>query len=343
MTRAIPLIVLSLLITACTTTGTPGPTPEADAEATLPARAQTDAWAAKQRAAMTTPDEVFTPVPTIEPVVELRATPALRASIPDLCAELGNRLGSVSVEACLAADLVHGPARSARGRPLAWAAFPARAPRAPRVLVIGGIHGDEYSSISIVFRWIERLRDEHDTTRAWRLIPASNPDGLLEVRPAQRMNAQGVDLNRNFETSAWAQEARRWWTDRTRSDPRRQPGPAPASEPETRWLQDMLSNWRPDVIVSVHAPHALLDFDAGASARMTAPQKLGFLQLRPLGTYPRSLGRYGSMELGVPVLTLELPWAGIMPSEAEQDALWAELNAWLGTHLPASPGAGREP
>jgi hypothetical protein len=66
-----------------------------------------------------------------------------------------------------------------------------------------------------------------------------------------------------------------------------------------------------------------------------APERLGFLQLRPLGTYPGSLGRYGSTELGVSVLTLELPWAGIMPSMEDQEALWEDLAAWLAEHLPA--------
>lgn len=332
MTRAIPLLALSLLITACTTTDAPEP----EQAPILPAEAQSDAPEVVSVPDTEPASAEPVPVPVIRPVVEQQPPPVSRDEIPALCAELGGLLGSVSVEACTAADLVHGSAQSERGRPLAWTEFPAETIDAPRVLVVGGIHGDEYSSISIVFRWIERLRDEHEGARAWRLIPAANPDGLLDARPAQRMNARGVDLNRNFETSAWAQEARRWWVDRTGSDPRRQPGPAPASEPETRWLQALLDVWRPDVIVSVHAPHALLDFDAVADATVTAPQRLGFLQLKPLGTYPGSLGRYGSMELGVPVLTLELPWAGIMPSEEDQNALWTDLSEWLRRHLPSS-------
>ena len=343
MTRVVPLLAFSLLITACTTTRTPDgdPEPAPGPTLTLPTATQTDSEAPPRRSEADSSAEAPVPVPIIEPVVERMEAPLIREAIPDLCAELGDLLGSVSFEACMAADLVHGHARSARGRPLAWTAFSAHAPHAPRILVVGGIHGDEYSSISIVFSWIARLRDEHDGARAWRLIPSSNPDGLLEARPAQRMNARGVDLNRNFETAAWGQEARRWWLDRTGGDPRRQPGPAPASEPETRWLQDMLEAWRPDVIVSVHAPHALLDFDAVADTGVTAPDRLGFLQLRPLGTYPGSLGRYGSLQLGVPVLTLELPWAGIMPPETDQTALWADLIAWINTHLPAPPVASR--
>jgi hypothetical protein len=245
----------------------------------------------------------------------------------------------VSVAQCLAADLLHDDARSHDGRPLAWADFAATRADAPRVLVVGGIHGDEYSAVSMVFRWIERLAEGHDGERAWRLVPSANPDGLLGTRPARRTNARGVDLNRNFATPAWADEAGRWWIDQTGRDPRRHPGRAPASEPETRWLQRQIDRWRPDVIVSVHAPHALLDFDAAPRAPLTAPERLGFLELRPLGTFPGSLGRYGSTEAGVPVLTLELPWAGIMPTAADRTALWQDLSAWLDEHLP---GAGSD-
>lgn len=37
----------------------------------------------------------------------------------------------------------------------------------------------------------------------WRFIPVLNPDGLLAPKPT-RVNAGGVDLNRNFPTPGWA-------------------------------------------------------------------------------------------------------------------------------------------
>ena len=55
--------------------------------------------------------------------------------------------------------------------PIAWA------------LVIGGIHGDELTSVSIVFRWLEWIGEEAGKKYHWRVIPASNPDGLLIGAP----------------------------------------------------------------------------------------------------------------------------------------------------------------
>ena len=51
---------------------------------------------------------------------------------------------------------------------------------AARVLVVGGIHGDELTSVSIVFRWIELLKQPASGAGAyeWRVIPVLNPDGL---------------------------------------------------------------------------------------------------------------------------------------------------------------------
>ena len=44
------------------------------------------------------------------------------------------------------------------GRSIMLREFRAPQMNAPLVLVIGGIHGDELTSVSIVFRWIELLQ-----------------------------------------------------------------------------------------------------------------------------------------------------------------------------------------
>ena len=84
------------------------------------------------------------------------------------------------------------------------------------------------------------------------------------------------------------------------------------------------------MIVSVHAPHALLDFDGPVEA----PHKIGHLHLHQLGVYPGYLGNYGGLDLGIPVITLELPSAGIMPSRAEIENMWVDLNKWLSDKAP---------
>ena len=249
-----------------------------------------------------------------------------QARLDSLCKEIGNKLGSVSITDCLSQQLQFADGLSVNQRALVKKEFlPADGgTNYPRVLVIGGIHGDEYSSISILFKWMQIRATETDSDFYWRLLPLMNPDGLLDGT-AVRQTANGVDLNRNFPTADWQHSALSAWKNSTGSNPRRFPGHAPATEPETQWLIRQIEEFNPVVIISVHAPHGLLDFDGPTEA----PQKIGQLHLYRLGVYPGSLGNYGGVDLGVPVITLELASAGIMPAERDIQNMWTDLNKWL--------------
>lgn len=104
------------------------------------------------------------------------------------------------------------------------------------------------------------------------------------------------------------------------------------SEPETKAIVEVIDSFKPDVIVSVHAPFHLLDFDGETDA--DAPKKLGPLELQLLGTYPGSLGNYAWLKLKIPVITLELPSSEVMPAQAELDSIWTDLVNWLQDDLP---------
>ena len=156
-----------------------------------------------------------------------------------------------------------------------------------------------------------------------------NPDGLLAPKP-NRVNANGVDLNRNFPTPGWKQEAPRYWKNITGNDPRRFPGKGPLSEPESRWLNEEMERFKPNVIISVHAPFGVLDFDGSAKP----PQRFGRLAFTPVGIYPGSLGNYGGMHKNVPVITIELPNAQAMPSDAEAERIWQDMLAWIRRNVP---------
>jgi len=201
-----------------------------------------------------------------------------------------------------------------------------RKPQA-RILLVGGTHGDELASISIVFKWMHTLEKHHSGLFHWRINPLMNPDGALQAKH-QRTNANGVDLNRNFTTpDADAGAALAYWRDKTWENSRRYPGPYPLSEPETVWLYEEIRDFQPDVVISVHAPYSLVDYDA--PNRSNAPRKIGYLHKNLMGTYPGSLGNYAGMHLGVPVVTLELPHAGIMPTSSQISHLWTDLVRWL--------------
>lgn len=252
-------------------------------------------------------------------------------SVDRACELIGNKLRSVGAQTCRNARLQAGQGASRLGQPLLYRDFaPGSGRRTPyRVLLIGGVHGDELSSVSIVFQWMQKLERERLQPFHWRVIPVANPDGLLSA-PSRRVNAAGVDLNRNFATPDWDSSARSYWQRVTRSDPRRYPGPGAQSEPETRWLAQQISQFRPDAIVSVHAPFGILDFDGP----LEPPQRLGYLRLQPLGIYPGSLGNYAGITLGLPTITLELPHAGIMPTADQSQRVWADMLLWLEQNLP---------
>ncbi len=254
--------------------------------------------------------------------------------IASVCRRIGNKLASVTVEECTKRGLVSSSGVAVSGTPIPIKEYPPLPSRQPRgrVLLVGGIHGDEYSSVTIVFKWMAILDRFHSGLFHWRISPLMNPDGLLRKR-SQRMNANGVDLNRNFPCPDWHEATRDYWVRRTSSNPRRYPGTEPLSEPESQWLDDEIASFRPDVIVSIHAPLEVLDFDGPPAA----PKRLGSLHLNLLGTYPGSLGRYAGVYKEIPVVTIELPSAGIMPPVSEQKRIWLDLVRWLKTRLPAEP------
>lgn len=259
-----------------------------------------------------------------------------------LCAFLAQRLPDLGARSCAKAALVASGASSVRGMPLYQTdVLPQSEPMVPavslsasptpaeplRVLVLGGMHGDELSSVALAFRWIALARKQSGGV-AWRFVPLLNPDGLMQVRPT-RTNANGVDLNRNFPTPGWMEQAPQYWAQRAGHDPRRYPGPTPMSEPETRFVLDQITNYRPQLIVTLHAPYGVLDFDGPTPP----PQRLGRLYLDQLGVYPGSLGNYGGVHRGVPVVTVELDHALRIPQPRQVLAMWQDLLRWIRGHL----------
>jgi protein MpaA len=246
------------------------------------------------------------------------------------CERIAGKLASVSLDECLGRSLHISGGESVLGAPILVREYPPVDGRRSlgRVLLIGGIHGDEYSSVSIVFKWLATLDAHHSGLFHWRIVPLLNPDGLLRPQ-SERTNANGVDLNRNFPMPDWETATQNYWITRTSRNPRRFPGTGPMSEPETRWLVQQIDEFRPDVIVAVHAPHGVVDYDGPHDG----PYKLGRLYLSLLGTFPGSLGNYAGLQRNIPVVTVELPYAGIMPKPAEIADIWRDLVRWLSRNI----------
>jgi protein MpaA len=126
--------------------------------------------------------------------------------------------------------------RSTLGRPLEVVAFgESDAPR--KVLVVGCIHGTECAGTAVVRRLPAGCPPRG--VDLW-LLQNLNPDGFARET---RLNARGVDLNRNFP-SGWQPIGRRWGPQYS--------GSRPLSEPETRAARRLIRLVRPEITIWFH-------------------------------------------------------------------------------------------
>ena len=250
------------------------------------------------------------------------------------CSEWSKKLRTVKYQGCLDLGLKNSGFKSVQDRMLTERHFkPAEEFKnlpEGRILFISGIHGDEYSAISMTYLWMQNMIKNQDQTRQhWLFFPLVNPDGLYRS-PATRINANNIDLNRNFPSPDWDELAIKYWQKYYKKNKRRYPGKSANSEPETQWLVKTIEEFKPDAIISIHAPYGLLDYDGPDHA---VPNKIGALKHRELGTYPGSLGRYAGEYLNIPVLTLELRSAGSMPNQKEIFNMWQDVERWTMTKI----------
>ncbi len=186
---------------------------------------------------------------------------------------------------------------SVLGREIAVHRFEGVAPE--KVLIVGGIHGDEPQSVMFA----EALRDSLGALepgslgKSVILVPLLNPDGYaLKIR----QNARGVDLNRNFPSLDFRVG---------KAGDRHFGGEAPASEPETLFLMELIGQEKPGFVVMLHTPYNFVESDGdslGLGPRLA--RELG-LEYRAEMDYPTpgSIGGYYGKERGLAVITLELP------------------------------------
>jgi protein MpaA len=281
---------------------------------------------------------VAAPKPVATKAAAIGAAPKTVVTSAKPCDRFLGKLPNVNKALCEGSQLVDSGARSVGGIPL-YTRDVGPQKGGLRVMVIGGIHGDELSSSSVALHWIRLAASEEVQMPQpvhWRFLPIANPDGMLG-QPPKRVNAAGVDLNRNFPTPNWDRDAPVYWHKRTGKDPRRFPGPKPLSEPETRFLHEQMQVFKPHLIVSIHAPYGVLDFDGPS----VPPSRLGRLYLDQVGIFPGSLGNYGGVHKGVPVVTIELPNSQRTPLDAEMRQMWIDLLRWTSAKVSGDAGAMR--
>jgi protein MpaA len=158
-------------------------------------------------------------------------------------------------------------------------------------LILGGIHGNEPAGTPLVRRLAEHLKQNPLLLegRMVVLLPVANPDGLAYNN---RLNANGVDLNRNFATANRINNA--------------EFGRTALSEHETRAIYQLIQQYNPDRIVSIHQPLGCIDYDGPGFSLASRMSQYCSLPLKKLGAKPGSLGSYAGLTLGIPIITFEM-------------------------------------
>lgn len=160
------------------------------------------------------------------------------------------------------------------------------------VLLMASIHGSEAAGTPLLTRLMEHLQENpalaDEATIV--LIPLVNPDGVAK---RSRLNARGVDLNRNFPAE-------------NRENSKRY-GMEALSEPEAVAIYRTIEDELPNHIITLHEPLQCVDYDGPGEELAKVMSAVCPLPVKKLGSRPGSLGSYAGVTLGIPTITLELP------------------------------------
>lgn len=170
--------------------------------------------------------------------------------------------------------------------------------------VLATIHGNEPAGTPLVRRLGKYLQQQPHLMKGRRvvLLAVANPDGMAH---RSRFNANGVDLNRNFPT-----------TNRVNN---KQFGTTALSEPEARLVKQLIEQYSPDRIVSIHQPLACIDYDGPGETLAGRMAQYCSLPVKKLGAKPGSLGSYAGVDLDIPIITFELRRDD---SKLDSETLW---------------------
>lgn len=169
----------------------------------------------------------------------------------------------------------------------------------PKFFLIGGVHGDEPEGSTLVWDFIKNSQQVlHKFNSCCVAIPNYNPDGL---ESNNRVNANGVDLNRNFPSFDWSMVAKA---------PRYYPGPHPGSEPETQALVKLLKETNPFLVIHCHTYIPQVNYTGEKSKKWALKIAKNFNHpvTEDIGyPTPGSLGQYCYFDLKTPCVCIELP------------------------------------
>jgi protein MpaA len=198
------------------------------------------------------------------------------------------------------------------------------------VLYIAAMEGNEQNSAELLQQWVPDIDanpGKIPSDRTIVVIPQINPDGFAADT---RVNAAGIDLNRNFPANNWQTQvteplANTVWTN--------DGGPYPLSAPESQALANFYEAHHPRLTLTMHSHGGIVEAnDAGDSIALGAK----YAALADYRAIPTSaIGNFfdytttGAFEdwandkLGLPVLEVELESPTADEYARNLPALWA--------------------
>lgn len=272
------------------------------------------------------PFAAFAPIPFVSPgnlKDRIVQSAKRQQAIKDFCAKVNAKFKTFrwSEDACGKVNW-RTDVLSMNGQPLIYAEFGKGTNGT--TLLLGGVHPDELTPIPIAFRAARHLAEDSSLLAdGGRVIiaPLVNPDGFLMDGHPQRTNKNGVDINRNFFTMDWYEKAKKLWVEKRSSLTSHFPGHFPNSEIETLFQIQLIDQFQPDKILSIHAPLGFLDYDGPGDGqpKMLSPTQVKAKRLVTVISeksrnyrvvdytfYPGSLGNFAGNERHIPTITLEL-------------------------------------
>lgn len=158
------------------------------------------------------------------------------------------------------------------------------------ILVIGVFHGDEPQGKFLIEKYLKQNQNSD-----MLYIPCLNPDGMVLNT---RQNSNKVDLNRNFPTENWILS----------NDEDYFGGNEPASEIETKFMVEVIEEYKPKFILTLHSPYCVVNYDGDALAYAKEISKIIDYPVQSDIGYPTpgSFGTYCGVERKIPTITLEL-------------------------------------
>lgn len=158
-----------------------------------------------------------------------------------------------------------------------------------KILIIGVVHGDEPQGEYFINSYLEKNNQNSKNTVYY--IPRLNSN-------TSRKNKNGVDLNRNFPTKNWVLGENNDYFG----------GLEPNSEPETKFLVDLLNENNFSEIITIHSPYKVVNYDGPAqNLAEIISSFLGYPISSDIGyPTPGSFGTYCGVERNIPTITIEI-------------------------------------